>query len=72
MSEPIPDDRWPAIDAAIFANDKLSAVKEIRALSGCSLGDALGIFYVRYAKLRAEAADRFGCSDREYWEGFYS
>ncbi len=72
MAEPIPDDRWPAIDANIVADLKLPALKEIRALTGCSLREALDIFTKRYAMLRAEAPERFDCSDQEYWEGFAS
>jgi hypothetical protein len=72
MAETISEDRWPAIDAAIVANLKLPAIKDIRAVTGCSLSEALGIFYERYAKLRTESPERFDCSDREYWEGFHS
>jgi hypothetical protein len=72
MAEQFPDDRWLAIDANIVANMKLPAIQAIRALAGCNLSEALGIFHERYAKLRAEAPERFVCPDREYWEGFYS
>ncbi len=69
MTEPIPEDRWLAIEANIVANLKLPALKEIRALAGCSLSEALSIFGERYVKLRAEAPERFDCSHREYVGG---
>jgi len=72
MSVPIQDDRWQSIDEAIFANLKLPAIQHIRALSGCSLNEALEKLRERYAKLRTEAPDRFDCADQDYWSGFYS
>jgi hypothetical protein len=72
MPASITDEQWQPIDEAIFANLKLPAFKQIRALTGCSLKESLDLFYERYAKLRAEAPDRFDCTDQEYWAGFCS
>jgi hypothetical protein len=72
MPIPIPRGAWATIDAAIFANQILAALKEIRSLAECSLTEATGIFYERYAKLRAEAPERFVCANRDYWRGFYT
>lgn len=72
MSILIQNDQWPSIDEAIFASLKLPAIQQIRALSGCSLNEALEMLRERYAKLRTEAPDRFDCTDQDYWSGFYS
>ena len=72
MAAPITEEQWQPIDEAIFANLKLPAIRHIRAASGCSLKEAIDVLYERYAKLRAEAPDRFNCTDEDYWAGFYS
>jgi hypothetical protein len=72
MAVSIPDDQWQAIDEAIFANRKLPAILQIRALGACGLHEALGVLCERYAKLLAEAPDRFSCTEQEYWADFYS
>jgi hypothetical protein len=69
---PIPDEAWATIDKAIFANMKLPAIKEIRALAGCGISDAVFMLSDRYKMLRAESPERFVCSHEECWEGFYS
>ena len=72
MAVSIPDNQWQPIDEAIFANRKLPAIEQIRALSGCDLKEALERLYERYTELRAEAPERFSCTDQDYWAGFYS
>lgn len=72
MVEPISDDQWAAIDAAIVANRKIEAIKAIRDLAEVSLNDALAAFYGRYAFLRAEAPEQFEHSNQEYWTDFYT
>lgn len=72
MSNPNPEDRWQSIDIALFANQIIPALKQIKVLTGASLPEACGILYERYAKLRSEMPDRFVCSNREYWVNFYT
>jgi hypothetical protein len=72
MTDRIPGDQWVVIDTHIVTNRKIEAVKTITQLAGCSLNDALLVFYERYAKLRAEVPERFDCSNRDYWTGFYT
>lgn len=72
MPNPIPEARWASIDPAIFANQILPALKEIKSLAECSLNEAACTFYERYAKLRAEAPERFVCTNRDYWRNFYT
>jgi hypothetical protein len=68
----ITNDQWRSIDEAIFANLKLSAIQQIRAACGCSLGDAIEMLFKRYAELRTTSPNRFSCSEEDYWAGFYS
>lgn len=72
MNGTIPPDGWQEIDAAIVADQKLSAIQQIRQQCGCSLREGLQLLAERYARLRKESPERFGCSDQEYWSGFYS
>jgi hypothetical protein len=70
MTIPIPEGQWATIDAAIVANLIIPAIKEIKVLAHRNLSEALGIFYDRYAKLRAEVPERFVRSNRDYWRDF--
>lgn len=66
---PIRDDAWRPIDEAIFANLKLQAIQQIRALTGSGISEAVFVLSDRYKKLRAESPERFTCPDEEYCNG---
>jgi len=72
MPADITAEQWQPIDEAIFAKHILAAVRQIRSAGNCGLREAMELLHARYAKLRAEAPDRFACTDQDYWAGFYS
>jgi hypothetical protein len=72
MATSITDEQWPPIDEAIFANLKLPAIRQIQAVNGCSLREALDVLYERYEKLQTEAPEQFNCNDQDYWVNSYS
>lgn len=72
MAMPIQDHEWRPIDEAIFANLKISAIMQIRAIAGCGVADAIDLLSDRYSRLRAEAPERFTCDHEAYWADFYS
>jgi hypothetical protein len=69
MSAPIRNDQWHPIDEAIFANQKLSAVVQIRDIAGSGLHESIDTMIARYGELRAKFPERFSCDHDKYWGG---
>ena len=72
MDLELTDEQWEPIDEAILLNQKIMALKAIRAAAGVSLRDAIFALGDRYAVLRKSRPEEFACGPETYWEGFYS
>ncbi|MFB6849383.1 hypothetical protein ACFCXS_31630 [Streptomyces sp. NPDC056373] len=59
-------------DEQILSNQILRGIQTLREHLGCSLHEALKVFFARYEVLREERPDDFTCGHDEYWAGFYS
>jgi hypothetical protein len=66
------DQQREQLDALILDRKILMGMKRIREALGVRIHEAIDIYQARYRHLRAERPDEFSCSDKEYWEGFYS
>ena len=66
------DDRWLAVDEAIFSNIPLLAVKIVRQHRGLGVHAAGDVMYARYRLLRERSPQRFTKNHEEYWSGWYS
>ena len=59
------------IDALIIAGERLTAIKTIIDLCGVFITEAKLLNRARYRHLRETRGPEFGCSDEEYWSGFF-
>jgi hypothetical protein len=60
------------LDNFIFQNEKLWYLKKVRAITDCTLPEALYGLSERYNYLRSFNPNGFSESDKDYWAGFYS
>lgn len=60
------------IDKLVYSNSILQGIKIIIENLHISLGEGVELFHWRHDKLRELTPDKFKCSTKEYWKGFYS
>ncbi|MFC3381872.1 hypothetical protein [Couchioplanes azureus] len=58
-------EEWERIDDLISRGVVITAIKEIRDLRGCRLGEAIELYHERAAQLSGAAASRSGRSADE-------
>ena len=72
MPSTLTTEQWQSIETALFAGQKIQAIKLYREYAGCDLRDAKESVEAYEAKLRTEFPDRFtaapatkvGCSSK--------